>query len=224
MTSDGDALFRAICEQPWEDTPRLVYADWLEENGHSQRAEFIRVQIEIARLGMNLRKPELVARASLLHRESCGAWTRGSPTGPGVRIGRDLTRGFYHEVAFERLQVFLEYADTVFNWTPIDTMSIQLRSDAMLREVLASRYVSRLTKFSLLSQNGDVACEYLASCPNLAHLTELEFPASQATDAGAMLLANSPHLSSLARLRLGTAPLTKPTIALLTKRFDTFRR
>src|SRR5262245_3568916 len=33
MTSDGEALFRAICEQPWEDTPRLAYADWLQENG-----------------------------------------------------------------------------------------------------------------------------------------------------------------------------------------------
>ena len=46
MTSDGDALFRAICELPGEDTPRLMYADWLQENGQPDRAEFIRLQCE----------------------------------------------------------------------------------------------------------------------------------------------------------------------------------
>src|SRR5437763_1092616 len=30
-------------------TPRLMYADWLQEHGRPIRAEFIRVQIEIAR-------------------------------------------------------------------------------------------------------------------------------------------------------------------------------
>ncbi len=31
--SDGEALLKAILEQPDDDTPRLVYADWLQENG-----------------------------------------------------------------------------------------------------------------------------------------------------------------------------------------------
>jgi uncharacterized protein (TIGR02996 family) len=50
MTSDRDALLAAICANPEEDTPRLVYADWLEENGEHERAEFIRLQCELARL------------------------------------------------------------------------------------------------------------------------------------------------------------------------------
>ena len=33
-----------------DDTPRLAYADWLTENGQDDRAEFIRVQVERARL------------------------------------------------------------------------------------------------------------------------------------------------------------------------------
>jgi uncharacterized protein (TIGR02996 family) len=48
--SDGELLLRAILDQPKEDTPRLVYADWLEENGRPERAEFIRVQVELARI------------------------------------------------------------------------------------------------------------------------------------------------------------------------------
>jgi uncharacterized protein (TIGR02996 family) len=47
---DGEALLRAILDQPKEETPRLVYADWLEENGQPERAEFIRVQVELARM------------------------------------------------------------------------------------------------------------------------------------------------------------------------------
>jgi uncharacterized protein (TIGR02996 family) len=48
--SDRAALLAAILAHPGEDTPRLAYADWLDEHGESARAEFIRVQIELARL------------------------------------------------------------------------------------------------------------------------------------------------------------------------------
>src|SRR3954452_1713404 len=48
--SDEDALLSAIAAHPEEDTPRLMYADWLDEHGKPRRAEFIRVQIELARL------------------------------------------------------------------------------------------------------------------------------------------------------------------------------
>jgi uncharacterized protein (TIGR02996 family) len=47
--SDHDALIAAICANPDEDTPRLVFADWLEENEQVERAAFIRAQIELAR-------------------------------------------------------------------------------------------------------------------------------------------------------------------------------
>lgn len=50
MTAAGtDAAFLAtIIERPDDDLPRLLYADWLEEHGQIERAEFIRVQCELA--------------------------------------------------------------------------------------------------------------------------------------------------------------------------------
>lgn len=51
--SDEPALLAAIRANPEEDTPRLVYADFLQERarpGDAERAEFIRVQIELARM------------------------------------------------------------------------------------------------------------------------------------------------------------------------------
>jgi len=41
--TDGDALLRAIIAQPDEDTPRLAYADWLDEQGQSLAAALQRV-------------------------------------------------------------------------------------------------------------------------------------------------------------------------------------
>lgn len=51
MTTDQQSAFiAAIVASPDDDLPRLVYSDWLEEHGQSDRAEFIRVQCELAKV------------------------------------------------------------------------------------------------------------------------------------------------------------------------------
>lgn len=47
--TDETRLLRAILAEPFEDTPRLMYADEIEARGERERAEFIRVQCELAR-------------------------------------------------------------------------------------------------------------------------------------------------------------------------------
>lgn len=44
------ALLAAVCAAPDDDLPRLVYADWCDEQGRHLRADFIRSQIELTRL------------------------------------------------------------------------------------------------------------------------------------------------------------------------------
>ncbi|MFO0847159.1 MAG: TIGR02996 domain-containing protein [Gemmataceae bacterium] len=44
----GTALLRAAAAEPAADLPRLVFADWLEEAGESDRAEFVRIQCALA--------------------------------------------------------------------------------------------------------------------------------------------------------------------------------
>jgi uncharacterized protein (TIGR02996 family) len=46
--TDEAALLRAVLEHPDCDTPRLVYADWCDENGQEDRAEFIRVECRVS--------------------------------------------------------------------------------------------------------------------------------------------------------------------------------
>ena len=45
VKEDGLALLRGICENPDDDGIRLIYADWLEENGEAIEAQAIRHEI-----------------------------------------------------------------------------------------------------------------------------------------------------------------------------------
>jgi len=44
---DGSALLRAIRADPADDFPRLLYADWCEENGQDERAEYVRHMVTV---------------------------------------------------------------------------------------------------------------------------------------------------------------------------------
>src|SRR5215471_10058848 len=50
--TDRQALLAAIIAEPDEDTPRLAFADWLDEQGgrpNAFRAEFIRTEVALTR-------------------------------------------------------------------------------------------------------------------------------------------------------------------------------
>src|SRR5262245_1043172 len=92
--SDAEGLLAAIWEQPHDDTPRLIYADWLEEHGQPERAEFIRVQCELARFeewDESPRKDELAKREKKLTTKHRKTWLATLPAG----LKRDrFVRGF----------------------------------------------------------------------------------------------------------------------------------
>lgn len=50
MTTDPEraSFIAAIVDDPDDDLPRLIMADWLDERGEHDRAEFVRVQCELA--------------------------------------------------------------------------------------------------------------------------------------------------------------------------------
>src|SRR5262245_61763086 len=74
--SDLLTLLNACKDEPADDGPRLILADWLEEHGESDRAEFIRLQLALARLPeWASGRAELSAReADLLNRHRA-AWS-----------------------------------------------------------------------------------------------------------------------------------------------------
>lgn len=58
--TDLDALLQSVVINPAEDTPRLMLADWYDENDQPARAEFVRKQIELARTPNKLPPGQIV--------------------------------------------------------------------------------------------------------------------------------------------------------------------
>src|SRR3954463_13846563 len=97
--SQRAAFRQAILDDPDDDAPRLVYADWLDDHGEHDRAEFIRVQVERARVveGDPALRPTERGRGWL--RPPGAAWRKEVPSWP--RRSPDwvvLRRGFVDEV------------------------------------------------------------------------------------------------------------------------------
>src|SRR5262249_45696762 len=88
---DGRALAAAIVAEPDDDLPRLAYADWCEEDGDPEYAEFIRAQCALARLPWD--DPQ---RAALRAREAqlVPAAHQRYQALPGFRRGLSFERGF----------------------------------------------------------------------------------------------------------------------------------
>src|SRR5205814_2112647 len=58
VTREEHALLAAIVADPADDAARLAYADWLDEHGRPERAEFIRAQVEAdGACGLDCRRP-----------------------------------------------------------------------------------------------------------------------------------------------------------------------
>lgn len=101
--TDQGALLRAVLQEPGDDLHRLAYADWCEERGDALRAEFIRVQIKLARLPHHLDACDQQRKLLLMAREadllSLASQSRGfNDWAPGYVQSWRWRRGFVEEV------------------------------------------------------------------------------------------------------------------------------
>src|SRR5689334_524468 len=113
---DANAFLEAIRKAPEDDTPRLVYADWLEEHGDDARAEFIRIQCTLAGLPADdPGRPALSDRERALlaaHRDS---WVAALPA--WARRECVFRRGFVARVSATAVQ-WLKGGEAVVRQVP----------------------------------------------------------------------------------------------------------
>jgi uncharacterized protein (TIGR02996 family) len=115
-----NTLFQAILSDPEDDNLRLVYADRLEEQGDCDRAEYIRLAVELARIddrdpdGANLRH-----RLITLSARNREVWQDALPDLPeGATWGR-YHRGFVDEILLDSAAPIAEIADLVLPYHPV---------------------------------------------------------------------------------------------------------
>lgn len=177
VTTDGDALRRAVLADPDEDTPRLIYADWLDENGQPDRAGFIRAQIEAVRAGPSgLRARAAEDRAERLRAANRGAWARS------VRhvLGAHFERGFVGRVEVEP-QSFVPHAAALFAAEPVQALKVfrfqSTTGFVPLRPVFELPELGRVRRLEFASGLGLTPEEFgeLSASPNLAGLRDLAF-------------------------------------------------
>jgi uncharacterized protein (TIGR02996 family) len=194
--SDEKALLAAIWAHPHEDAPRLIYADWLEEHGQAERAEFIRVQCELARIDEDdpaRAKPE--RRERHLWNAHGRSFRRGLPD----RLRACPFRRGFVAPAFEDVtahELFGALAPIIHH-APLWAIQLRRANTPEVERVFTSGLVGRIGALKL-SWTGNFSADLLAS-PHARHLASLDwyygFP-----QAGLHVLLRPgvmPHLSEL---------------------------
>jgi uncharacterized protein (TIGR02996 family) len=134
------ALLRAVCDAP-DDTPRLVFADWLDEHGEPERAEFIRLQLgfngRLGRLPAGDRSGErrLARLLDLLGRYK-RRWLAELPAVDG-RWQPYFARGFVGRLELAELEPLLADPDALFYATPVTHLQIGYGCAATYGRVLS---------------------------------------------------------------------------------------
>jgi uncharacterized protein (TIGR02996 family) len=114
-----DDLLQAIIDDPDDDALRLAFADWLEDHDELERAEFIRVQIELAKLpNVHSRRPELEQRETELLARNESEWVK--PIRHRV-VSWTFHRGFIAEVTVTA-DMYKEHTFELLNLAPIRRM------------------------------------------------------------------------------------------------------
>jgi uncharacterized protein (TIGR02996 family) len=167
-------LLNDIIENPDDDTPRKVYADWLYDHGDPDRAEFIHGQIDLGSMSQD--DPgwqELYGRTSDLLRRHRHAW-EAPVRGRGVQAVY-FRHGFIDKV----VATATAFVHRGAAWV----------ADTPLRKVELTEVAGKAGR--------------LAACRHLAHIRGLTIADSRFGDADVVALVRSPDLTGVTDLFIG---------------------
>ncbi len=196
------AFLAAIRETPDDDTPRLVYADWLEDQDDQHRAEFIRLQCRLARLDPDdLERQDLQERVWAMEREHSARWAAELPALPGIEWAI-CRRGFVEIIRARNYKALVEAAPRVRPATVLRGVVLSLVTG--FKTFRDTECLAGLDSLNLLPKNGITpeCLRSLAGCTHLAGLRQLFLSGHGITVEGARALAGSPHFASLRELTL----------------------
>lgn len=201
-----DALLAAVCAAPDDDLPRLVFADWCDENGEPERAEFVRVQIELAKGAKGERAATLRKREQELLAANRDDWTEDLLEFTDLFYDDPLRfrRGFVEDISLDE-ELLVQHGAELFRRAPIRT--IRMGDQGGFSELHKCKHLLRITTLDLTGSVLDdeyrgsavfFRSEYLA---NLTTLIAQGYDDNGHLDAeGLRAIAESKYLTSLRKL------------------------
>jgi uncharacterized protein (TIGR02996 family) len=219
MTDTELALLRAIAAHPDEDTPRLAFADYLDETGgacEGARAEYIRIQISRQRGLTDAATDErLYKREVDLYAAYSATWRRELPEGYNVPLIAGC-RGFWNR-ARAPARAVLAAADDPFAQL-IDELGLgEPLSLEQLQEFVRLPYARRLVSLGLPWTDaplGAAGARVLAGA-GLTRLESLSFGRQVIGDDGLRALCASVHFPALRELYLSENEITDAGVDVL---------
>jgi uncharacterized protein (TIGR02996 family) len=225
-----------ILDNPDDDTPRLIYADWLSdraEPGDDARAELIRALCQIASLDAN---DPAVSRHRLRVHHLLGQHERNwLPADLHSPRQGEWRRGFF--CVQTRLWPFLCWGAQWFAWPAVLQASVDIRGsgdggilnldEEHVRFLGQTPILDRVTQMNVRGRphperpwQGDDVARAVAGSPDARRLRRLEL--SCLSDEGARALLESPYLGSLKSVVLyAHTQLSGPVQRELEARFRT---
>jgi uncharacterized protein (TIGR02996 family) len=199
--NEARGFLEAIVAQPADDTPRLIFADWLQEHGAEARAELIRVQVERSRLpAWDARQVPLRLREQALLKKHGDKWKAELPRVEGV-AWEEFRRGFVATATFASFAALAANAAACWAAAPLEAVSIRWpRPDEGSEGIAPLAALRELSITDHFADAGEV--RRFADLPLLSTLRALTLRNCNLGGEGARRLIASPHLGGLKALRL----------------------
>jgi uncharacterized protein (TIGR02996 family) len=210
--TDHDAFVQAIIQQPDDDVPRLVYADWLEER-NDPRGEFIRVQCELAKIPIDdPRWDALEQREWDLLRAHEEKWTADIKS---LVSDWQFHRGFVDTVSMGA-RAFVDGAEKLFKRVPIRSLTLsRVGPSTVSGKELA--VIPQLANLRSLNLKGNIQLPELKALFLSLHLKRLASLAVNCDDVDTLKTVCKSPLSSLEELVVVSMFSTSPLKVLAGK-------
>ncbi len=217
ISEDESALLRGICIDPDADLPRLVYADWLDEHGRSDRANLIRLQLCHPSVCSNLSRGEEVSRLLVVNRE---AWRRELPRWFWTWYDRndppEYIRGFVNHASVFA-SPFVRFGSHLLDRSPITSLRL-FQAGKFGPDLARLRCLRRIRSLDLGGNPlGDAGVPALARSPHFRRLEQLDLDYCDIGDRGLRAIAESRTFPRLESLTLRGNRLTAGAVKSLAK-------
>jgi uncharacterized protein (TIGR02996 family) len=196
--SDEQTLIAYCRQHPDDDQARLVYADWVEEHGDAEKAEFIRVQVAQSRAWEeHPDEGQLQDRAAALLETNEKRWRAALPTWCRKHAG--FRRGLPTHVELTASQL-LTNRRVFGQQRAFDSLRLRGCAGKFLKVIEAGLLAGLRELDVAFEQLTEEDLLALAGCPDLAGLRSLDVGSITLSDDVCEALAGSPHLAGLKTL------------------------